>query len=43
MGWPVTLTKQSQADLREIVSFIARDSPSDAGRFGNLLITRGEE
>ena len=38
MGWPVTLTKQSQEDLREIVSFIARDSPADAGRFGNVLI-----
>lgn len=38
MGWPVVLTPQSQDDLREIVSFIARDSPSHARRFGNLLV-----
>lgn len=37
MGWPVTLTGQSQDDLREIVTFIARDSPSNARRFGNQL------
>lgn len=38
MGWPVILTDQSQDDLREIVVFIARDSPADARRFGNRLI-----
>ena len=38
MGWPVVLTPQSQDDLREIVSFIARDSPDHARRFGHLLV-----
>ncbi|CAN5565207.1 hypothetical protein BH18VER1_BH18VER1_22460 [soil metagenome] len=38
MGCPVVLTPQSQDDLREIVSFIARDSPEHARRFGYLLV-----
>ena len=38
MGWPVILTEQSRQDLREIVTFIARDSASHARRFGNELI-----
>jgi hypothetical protein len=38
MGWPVILTPQSQDDLREIVSFVARDSPNRARRFGHLLL-----
>jgi len=38
MGVPVILTPQSQADLREIVSFIARDNPDQAVRFGDALI-----
>jgi plasmid stabilization system protein ParE len=38
MGWPVILTEQSQADLREIVCFIARDSAERARRFGNALL-----
>lgn len=38
MGWPVILTEQSQQDLREIVTFIARDSAAHARRFGNELI-----
>jgi len=37
-GWPVILTDQSQDDLREIVSYIARDSPERARAFGNTLI-----
>ena len=37
MGWPVILTPRSQDDLREIVSYIARDSPEHARRFGHLL------
>lgn len=40
MGWPVILTPQSQADLQEIVSYIARDSPERARRFGNVLIDK---
>ena len=38
MGWSVVLTEQSQNDLREIVSFIARDSPERARRFANELV-----
>ena len=38
MGWPVILTPQAQDDLREIVSYIAHDSPDRARRFGNTLI-----
>jgi toxin ParE1/3/4 len=40
MGWPVVLTPQSQDDLREIVSFIVRDSPERARTFGNLLVDK---
>lgn len=40
MGWPVILTEQSRDDLREIVSFIARDSSARARRFGNELINQ---
>jgi toxin ParE1/3/4 len=40
MGWPVILTTQSQNDLREIVSYIARDSPERARSFGNTLIDK---
>lgn len=38
MGWPVILTEQSQNDLRAIVTFIARDDPQAARRFGHQLI-----
>jgi len=40
MGVPVILTPQSQVDLREIVSFIARDNPDQAVRFGDELIDK---
>jgi plasmid stabilization system protein ParE len=40
MGWPVVLTPQSQDDLREIVSFIASDSPDHARTFANILIDK---
>ena len=40
MGWPVILTPQSQDDLREIVSFIASDSPDHARTFGNILVDK---
>lgn len=36
--WPVILTPQSQDDLREIVTFIARDNSERAQTFGNELI-----
>ena len=35
MGWPVILTPQAQDDLRELVIFIARDSPGRARSFAN--------
>jgi toxin ParE1/3/4 len=38
MGWPVVLTPQAQDDLREIVSYIARNSADRARRFGNTLV-----
>ncbi len=40
MGWPVILTPQSQDDLREIVSFIARDNSERARTFGNTLVDK---
>lgn len=40
MGVPVILTPQSQEDLREIVSFIARDNPNQALKFANTLIDK---
>ena len=39
-GWPVILTRHSQEDLREIVSYIARDNPERAYQLGNELIDR---
>ena len=38
--WPVIFTPQSQEDLREIVTFIARDNPKRAVSFGNELIEK---
>jgi plasmid stabilization system protein ParE len=40
MGWPVVLTPQSQEDLRDIVSYIARDSSERARRYGNALVDK---
>jgi len=40
MGLPVILTPQSLEDLRSIVGYIARDSPSRAREFGHLLIDK---
>ena len=38
--WPVILTPQSLDDLREIVTFIAKDNPERAIEFGNELIDK---
>lgn len=38
MGFKVILTQESLDDLREIVTFIARDNPDRALTFGNELI-----
>src|SRR5580704_14034554 len=40
MGYKVILTPQSLDDLRDIVTFIARDNPERARTFGNELIDR---
>jgi toxin ParE1/3/4 len=40
MGFKVILTPQSLDDLRDIVSFIAKDNPERARTFGNELIDR---
>lgn len=40
MGWPVILTPQARDDLRELVVFIARDSPERARTFGNILVDK---
>jgi plasmid stabilization system protein ParE len=40
MGWPVILTPQSLEDLQETISYIARDSPERARKFGNVLIDK---
>jgi plasmid stabilization system protein ParE len=40
MGCSVVLTPQSLADLEEIVSYIARDSPDRAQKFGQTLLDK---
>jgi toxin ParE1/3/4 len=40
MGFKVILTPQSLDDLREIVTFIAKDNPDRARTYGNELIDR---
>ena len=40
MGLPVILTPQSQEDLRDIVSFIARDNRDRAREFGYVLLDK---
>jgi toxin ParE1/3/4 len=40
MGFKVVFTPQSLEDLKEIVSFIAKDNPERASAFGHQLIDR---
>ncbi len=40
MGFPAILTPQSQDDLRNIVSYISKNSPERARSYGNVLIDR---
>ena len=40
MGFKVILTPQSLDDLKETVTFIAKDNPERARTFGNELIDR---
>ncbi len=42
MGWKVVYARRSERDLSEIVAYIARDDPTAAVRFGELLIKKAE-
>ncbi len=42
MGWEVIFAPRSERDLAKIVSYIAKDDPSAAIRFGEALITKAE-
>jgi plasmid stabilization system protein ParE len=42
MGWKVIFSRRSEADLRRIVEYIARDDPAAAERFGLALIRSAE-
>jgi toxin ParE1/3/4 len=42
MDFTIILTPQAIEDLREIVTFIARDNPAKAEEFGNLLCDKTE-
>ncbi len=38
MGYQVVFSRTAEADLGEIVAFIARDNPTAAARFGHELV-----
>ncbi|MFZ4682319.1 MAG: type II toxin-antitoxin system RelE/ParE family toxin [Terrimicrobiaceae bacterium] len=42
MVWRVIFSDRSRSDLQKIVTFIARDDPKAAGRFGERLIAAAE-
>jgi len=42
MDWEVVFSARSNADLRQIVEYIARDDPGAASRFGLELIETAE-
>jgi plasmid stabilization system protein ParE len=42
MGWKVIIAPSAQADLEDIVRYIARHNPDAAVRMGNGLIARAE-
>lgn len=42
MDWEVVFSARSNADLQQIVEYIARDDPSAAARFGLTLIETAE-
>ncbi|MCL4788999.1 MAG: type II toxin-antitoxin system RelE/ParE family toxin [Verrucomicrobia bacterium] len=43
MGCKIVFTKPAIADLKGLVSFIARDNPQAAERFGYVIIARAEK
>lgn len=42
MAWEVIFSARSRKDLEQIVSYIARDDPAAAERFGLKLIDQAE-
>jgi plasmid stabilization system protein ParE len=42
MGWQVVFSTRSKQDLQRIVTYIARDDPAAAERFGLALIEQAE-
>jgi toxin ParE1/3/4 len=42
VGWEVIFAPRSERDLAKIVSYIAKDDPQAAIRFGETLITKAE-
>lgn len=38
MGYQVVLSRTAEADLAEVVEYIARDNPAAAARFGHELV-----
>jgi toxin ParE1/3/4 len=42
MGWKVIVAPSAQADLADIVRYVARHNPDAAARLGYELITRAE-
>jgi plasmid stabilization system protein ParE len=42
MGWKVIIAPSAQADLAEIVRYVARQNPDAAARLGYQLIMRAE-
>ena len=42
MGWEVVFAPRSESDLAKIVSYIAKDDPAAAIRFGDMLISNAE-
>jgi toxin ParE1/3/4 len=43
MGFKIAFTKPAIADLDGLVSFIARDNPQAAERFGHEIIVKAEK
>src|SRR5437016_7629278 len=42
MAWEVIFSERSKNDLEQIVTYIARDDPAAAERFGSKLIDQAE-
>jgi plasmid stabilization system protein ParE len=42
VGWEVVFAPRSESDLAKIVSYIAKDDPAAAIRFGETLINKAE-